>query len=494
MNTERAEKLFLAIGGVTEELVSEAEQPGEPWEKRPLRWLAMAAVFALVAGAVYLLPVIGIGGNAGGAGISGDSAAPGATVFMSYAGPVLPLTVVDGPDGLSADREVSWDFAAAGETGSRDFYQVTVTDSTTIRNDGAEDLTITVGYPVTADLRTEGESLPSLTADGKALKASLLWGDAKEGKEEEPMWSAPRLESWEDVRILLEDGSCLENAQKEAPALEQTVTVWELKESVAPETDRGAPTLAIRFRLDEEKTQVFTYGFNGGEFGEDGTRRYSYFVPRQQDRDSRRLLIFLGEVPEGYTMEGYEDGGCEKVLEGVSAQMSAFTTTLGELLDQLVEEGREEFRRLEEMKTAVRRQMDRFLSKGRRQYDYFLLEDHLSLALVSTRVVWTTAEVTIPAGERVTITARYQKEPSFDYTCAKTENQGLYGFDLGTRLGSNLAFGRITARLENTQGVEIVREDFGFRQTAGGWEAEIASGQEHCAIEVRRRPSPALRA
>ena len=30
MNTERAEKLFLAIGGVTEELVSEAEQPGEP--------------------------------------------------------------------------------------------------------------------------------------------------------------------------------------------------------------------------------------------------------------------------------------------------------------------------------------------------------------------------------------------------------------------------------------------------------------------------------
>ena len=72
MKTERAEKLFLAIGGVTEALVREAEQPGEPWEKKPLRWLAMAAVFALVAGAVYLLPVIGIGGNAGGAGISGD--------------------------------------------------------------------------------------------------------------------------------------------------------------------------------------------------------------------------------------------------------------------------------------------------------------------------------------------------------------------------------------------------------------------------------------
>ncbi len=75
--------------------------------------------------------------------------------------------------------------------------------------------------------------------------------------------------------------------------------------------------------MDEEETQVFTLGFNGGSFGENGKRQYDYFVPQKGERKQRRLLVFLGEAPKEYTMEGYENGSCEKPLEGVSAKMSA---------------------------------------------------------------------------------------------------------------------------------------------------------------------------
>ena len=441
--TARTERLFSAIGGVSDHLIEEALHPQETRGRKPrwVRWGALAAALVLVVGVVRYFPRMG--GNAGGTGVNMDSsasapaapAAPGETAFMSYGGPVLPLTVVDGPEGLPAQRTVTWDFAGAAESGGS-LYQVTVTDTTVLRNEGPRELTVTVGYPVTASLQDE-KALPSLAVNGREAEGELLWG--------EPSYGEYRLDGWADIKTLMEGGSLLEEAQQPAPALEQVVTVWEFTDSVAPDTDKGAPTLGVSFTIDEEKTWVWTWGFNGLDADEEGHRRYSYFVPRQGWRDSRRFLVFLGEVPREYAMAGYVDGGCDQLLDGVSARVTAFTTTLGELADQLAEEGREEYLRLEAMKDGLRRGLDQAVSRAE---DWFLmLEDLVSQTFTATRVVWTTAEVTIPAGGRLEITARFRKEASYDFACARTENQGLYGFDLGTRLGSNLAFDSITARL-----------------------------------------------
>lgn len=490
----REEKLFLAIGGVPEDLVEEAMDPRASLRRKPspLRWAAMAAAFAVVAGvSLYsLLPRMG-GANGGvGDGIRGDHADPGSSItFMSYAGPALPLTVVDGPEGLPARREVTWDFGLTVDAEKHSLYRAEVTDTTVITNDRAEDLTITVGYPVTASLDEDKELLPTLTVNGQALETELLWGDTGRGA----LWENPRLESWESCKEILEDGSYLAEAQKEAPALEQTVTVWELTDSTAPavDTSRMAPTLAIRFRIDEEKTQVFTLGFNGASFGENGERQYDYFVPQQNERGSRRLLVFLGEVPEEYTMAGYENGGCEKPLEGVSARMTAFTTTLGTLLDQLVEEDLAQWRegvldRLEEVRAAVRRLVARILLPVEEpRYDNYMLEDVLSYAAVATRVVWTTGEVTIPAGGDATVTVRYQKKPSYDFACGNTQRQGLRGWDLGTGLGSNLEFREITARLENTEHLVLEGQNFGFDLPGGVTQVELDPKTEYYYMEVR---------
>lgn len=486
----REEKLFLAIGGVDDRLVAESAEPRKsPGKPVWVRWAAMAAAFVVVAGAGLYAFLPRLGGNAGGDGISGgDMAAPGGVSFMSYAGPVLPLTVLDGPDGLSATREVTWKFLL--EDDARYLDRAEVTDAAAIRNGGAEELTVTVGYPVVAGLDSDAALLPALTVDGEPLETALLWGAAGDTGGDYPVWE-PRISGWEDCKALLEDGSYLEDAREAAPALDYTVTVWEFTDSAAPEVRDAAPTLAVTFQIDEEKTRVYSWGFNGYSGWEDGTRQYSYFVPRQEERDGRRLLIFLGEVPEEYTMAGYQDGGCDKPLEGVTAKMTAFTATLGEVLDRLAEEYQGSYGfledRLEDFKAAARKLMARLLSVAEERRDYFSMEDLLSHALVSDRVVWACGEVVIPPGGEVTVVARYQKEPSFDYVCANTGRRGLRGWDLGTSLGSSLTFEKVVARLENAARLVLEGQNFGFDLRGGVTQVELDPAEEYYYMEVRVR-------
>lgn len=485
----REERLFLAIGGVEDALVAEAAGPvparrHSPW----LRWGTMAAALALVAGAGLwgVLPRMG-GASAGGSGVrqEANDAVPGAMAFMSYAGPVLPLTVLDGPEGLPAEREVTWDFGGAAERNG--VGRAEITDQTVLHNDGNQAVTLRVGCPAPADLASDEELIPTLSVDGEVQEVTLTWGSTGLRGE------APK-GSWEDYRLLMVDDGYLREAEEEPPALDYTVTVWEVSGADAPGRDdkNMAPTLAVTFRVDESRTRVLTYGFNGLSVSDDGTRRYDYFIPRSGEKDQRRLLIFVGEAPEEYVMEGYTDGGCEVPLEGVTATLSAFTANLGELLDRLAEDNLRRYRqelldRLAEAQTEARRMMARLLAREEERFDAEALEDLLSYALLGTRVVWSTAEVTVPAGGAVTVTASYQKEPSYDFACADTRRRGLCGFDLATRLGSSLRFTAITARLAGAGDLLLEEQDFGFRPEGGSAQVSLDPAKEHYYMVLRRR-------
>ena len=72
------------------------------------RWVPLCACLAIVVVGAGLFGLIrsngGLGGNAGGGGHEEGS------TFMSYAGPVFPLTVLGEPD-LSAQRDITLDFS-----------------------------------------------------------------------------------------------------------------------------------------------------------------------------------------------------------------------------------------------------------------------------------------------------------------------------------------------------------------------------------------------
>ena len=101
------------------------------------------------------------------------------------------------------------------------------------------------------------------------------------------------------------------------------------------------------------------------------------------------------------------------------------------------------------------------------------------------RVCWVSAQVTIPAGGSVTLTASMAKEGSYDFTCAHTENQGVYGYDLVTTLGSNLACTAQTAVLADRGQIEIVRQNFGFALEGGIKTVTLDPEAEHYYLEVR---------
>ena len=102
------------------------------------------------------------------------------------------------------------------------------------------------------------------------------------------------------------------------------------------------------------------------------------------------------------------------------------------------------------------------------------------------RVFYLTGELTIPAGGSVTLTAHMTKEASYDHYCAHTENQGVYGYDLVTQLGSNLTCTSQTATLEDRGFIEIVRQNFGFDLDNRVNTVTLDPAQEHYYMEVRR--------
>ena len=97
-----------------------------------------------------------------------------------------------------------------------------------------------------------------------------------------------------------------------------------------------------------------------------------------------------------------------------------------------------------------------------------------------------TAPITIPAGGSMAVEASFTKEGSYDYFCAHTENQGIYGYDMVSRLGSSLSFTGLSAKLRNTEAIQIVRQNMGFDLEQGITQVTLDPDEEHYYLEIRR--------
>ena len=78
-----------------------------------------------------------------------------------------------------------------------------------------------------------------------------------------------------------------------------------------------------------------------------------------------------------------------------------------------------------------------------------------------------------------------KKAGSYDCSCADRGNQGLYGYDLVTALGSCLTCTEQRATLEDRGFIEIVRQNFGFDLEAGVRTVALDMSEPHYYLEVR---------
>ena len=382
-----SERLLEAMNSLPDATLEENVPVTAGKKRRWKKWAALAACLCVVVLGVGVftgyIPLLG--GRAG----QGGSGSDGASVFMSYAGPVFPLTLGEENDAIEAERNVTLDFepwvpvwiSNREEADSRtwlteaerqdvlDFYNeyfpeggryesstdILVTDSYNLTNTSAEDQTLTVRYPFVSELDNLEGNRPALPADGKELETTLRVGAYAGGFE--GVWGADDPEgtanlayphSWTDYQALLSDGSYLENTLGPGPDVTDVpVVVYRLTDPYGPEQDEEAgitnPTLRVTFNLDYDKTNILTYGFHGASYDrEAGVMIQDFSIPQPGEPNygtKEFYLLVLGEDVENMTIQGYANGSLEAdapKLEGCGATVERYESDLDTMLRQLL--------------------------------------------------------------------------------------------------------------------------------------------------------------
>ena len=491
----------------------------------------------------------GMGANAGGSGHDE------ASTFMSYAGPVLPLTLKEENNAITASRDITLDFepwvkvwwSNEDEAASRtdlteaerqsvlkdynEWYpeggrwrsssDIRVTDSYTLTNATDTDQTVTLLYPFVSSLDKLDATMPTLTADGVELSTTLhagkytggfegAWNGTIGGDPNEGSVNLDDPESWEAYQILLSDGTYQKDALEGYPDLSGTpVIVYKFTDpwGEPEDDDAGIPNPSIRatFNLDYSQTTVLSYGFHSGRFDRENDFMGQGFSIRQPGErgygEQACYLIVLGEDITNLTTQGYVTGGFDPedtIESGVT--VTRYEADLDDILREMFGLMWQENVASENWPVGSDYDMyyglfcEHLVSYGvlsestmERYGTGWLTENDFNNV---DRVFYLEAEVTIPAGGSVQVAAAMTKEGSYDFYCAHTENQGVYGYDMTTLLGSNLSCTEQTAKLLDHGQIEIVRQNFGFDPTNGITRVTLDPAVEHYYLEVVRAVQP----
>ena len=530
--SERSERLLWALSEIDERKIDEASPEAgtrhPQWKKWGFASVAAAVLAVAIGIGSLILPRMGgtngtaspgSGGGAAntaeGAPGGGGAGSDGAGAFMSYAGPVFPLTLREADGDISARREIAFDFAPWVPGGERYSTDVLVTDAYTLTNASEEEKTVSVLYPFSGSLYELAELMPGLRLDGAELDAVLHAGGYSggfrnpEGGKSEPLLNLDQLSSWEGYRALLSGGRYQLSALETYPDLSDVpVTVYAFSDYYGPEpdADAGRPNPSIRagFDLDYDRTTVLSYGFHGASFDRENGKMIQEFSipePHYPRYGQPFYLIVIGDDIQNLTTGGYVTGGTDpdtKMLDGAGVSVERYTSDLESALraaaelmyagnDRLRESGADFEQYFGLFKEQLRsygflseNPMERYNTTG------WLEELNMDVCAVD-RVFYLEAELTIPAGGRVELTAELRKKSSYDFYGGSSENRGVYGFDMATKLGSNLTFTEQTAALEDRGQIGIVRQNFGFDLENGVGRVTLDIEQEHYYLEVRGR-------
>ena len=514
----RSERLFEALCEIDEQKIDEAAPEERASRFQWRKWGAVAAALALVVGiGSYLLPRIGgnaSSGNPSSAGAGGGAGVNEASIFMSYAGPVFPLTLREADASITAGREITLDFTQwmiPGENGySGHAADILVTDAYTLTNISEEEKTAAVLYPFSSALYRLAKCMPTLTADGAKLDATLHAGgysggfQGVDGGAGEQLLNLDQVNSWEAYKALLSDGRYQAAALDGYPDLSKVpVTVYRFYDYYGPEPDEKAgypnPSIRAAFELDYDKTTVLSYGFHAATYDrEKGIMIQGFSIPRPSypRYGDPYYLIVIGDDIRNLTTGAYVTGGTDadtKKQDGAGVSVERYTSDLETALRaaaELMYAGSERlqgsgadfvlyFGLLKEFVSSYG-----VLSKEPvERYHTGWLEE-LDVDYVD-RVFYLEAELTIPAGESVQLAAEMTKMGSYDFYCAYTENRGVYGYDMVTELGSNLICTEQAAVLKERGQIEIVRQNFGFDPNSGVNRVTLDSRREHYYLEVK---------
>lgn len=445
---DKALKIFSGLTEADEELVRDAEnyRPRKKRVNTVRRVAAAAAACAVLAVGIAVVPGLL---RAGGVfpwnmGDNMDRDPGTASELFKTTGPILPLTVPGGADGITARREVTLDLSRFGRV-SPDL-SVTVKDSCTLANTTGSDITLTVLYPYMGSLQSQ--DLPRLTVDGVPAHVAFRSGDIAH--------QAHECLTYDDYAALLSDPDYYASAFAQFPELETPVTVYEFT-NARTDFDGQAATMDVEFFYDPNATLILCRGFNGGRFNYgDGSDERSFFIGRS-DRTTRYLAA-VGEDIKGMTTQGYADGGCDPGDE-IDARVDVYRyeTTFDEVLRVLTGDTSNYLSpslTAEDLYRELRRHFTRAPLgelNGKTEIE-FASEVHGIASAIRLNLLELT--LTVPAGGSVTVEAAYTK-PGDEYFGGYGPDCSVSSFTVAETLGSSLDFTENTVRLINADGLTL---------------------------------------
>ena len=522
--------LFRSLGEVEDSVLERSEKNTQK-KRAPawLKWGGLAACIVLVVVAGYSVVRFGplvFGADGGSGGGDGET-------YMSYAGPVFPLSALEAAPEIEVERNVDFDFSPYisftktfeyvenGETVTRSYEGYKsgsiVTDKNTLKNTSGEDKTLTLIYPFAGRLSHDAAEKPVITVNGVPVETELHigpytgcftggYGETNVGGS----LNLSEISSWEDCRTLI-DAGYMASAFDELPELNQPVVVYEIKDRYGNRSEQAAsttPELNVEFYIDYDKTNVLTYGFNAFTNNyETGYCARGTWVPHPDHPDYGRsaYIIVLGDDIGEYTITAYTNGERKKELKDAGATVLRYECVLGEIFEELAGVYLENYDSVDYgedaniLSTLTREEFTALASEY--MYDYGLLnespmeryaegmlEDIFSETRYVGRIMYLTFDVTVPAEGELTVTAEMGKPASIDYYSGRG-NPRRNGFDMVTQLGSVLTFTKQTASLSNTKEIEIIRQNFGFDIENAVTKVELDMSEPHYYMDVYRKDS-----
>ncbi|MBQ3258640.1 MAG: hypothetical protein IJA67_14710 [Oscillospiraceae bacterium] len=472
----KEERILYALNDIDDGLIAEAG-------RKPKRF-SWSSLVSLAACAALLIGVFSVGFGGGGApGGSMDS-----LVYDDYMGPVMPLTLTAAGSGLTAERDVTYDFGCYSNR-KHDIVRChsDVTDSYTLYNYTDADLTVEAVYPFMAKLSDKELLVPRIAVDGEKTSTAMVVGSDLRGDS--------LMDSGEKLMAALEDGRYFAEAFGDVPDLDMPCVVYHVKILDYDGEVGEHITLEFGFPVDLEKTKVLLYDVYGMRHEKNPSR-----ISARLDLNNREgYVILMGEDLEDYTLQGYANYKCEKgtEVEGFTAEVTRTETTLGEWMASDIDWAYwyRVYNDGTDLCIAYTLNHEDLLHYTADQIagnnainpieneQIVFLNDYISAALHADRMLYLRFPVTVPAGGSVNVTAQLVKYASTSHMSGEDEDEG---YDLMTALGSVLPITKQTVRMVNTEAVELIDNNFGFDWDNGITEVTLDPNVEHYWMKVKR--------
>ena len=531
----KKEKLYDAITEIHDELVDRAEnydfsKKKFSFKKRHIALIASAACLSLVVGTVA---GVLLGGRSGGSGADAYGSS-----YMSYTGPVFPLTSTSDVTGIAVTRHTNWDFSPYisktltlemhpdipenTETYTIDRYQTEsiISENYVLTNTTADDITLSLLYPFASTFSDPIDEIPQISIDGTEIEPTFIAG--KYSGSYAPAWGSEESEElvnlyepayWTDYKALLSDGTYLSESMMDFPSLDIPITVYEYSNlTYSGEEEATNPTFTVHYKHDPNKSTIAGWGWNAGGWDVDGTGYYGcsrVYVPGGNDIDkgATAYFIVIGEDIESLTTTGYVNAGCDdgNELNGVTYDFQKYETTLEKFLLEvcLVEyvddaeliAGIDYSEEIHIQSMITQKMVLGYIAQLMydhgilsddvvERYDTGWLEDYVYEFGNMQRVMYLSFDVTIPAGTSITVDATMTKDASIDYV---GENKNRNGYDMVTTLASPFSFTKQTASISNFDSIEILGQNFGFDIENGITEVELDLNEEHYWMDIKKK-------